>query len=387
MANKKVKILWVNPSFLDYRIPLYKNLHILSQNNFVILYSKNRVPERIIVKTEAELGVDAVGLSNEKTINLGKGGDFANQGLSIPFQKGLYKEINNATPDIIISEGFFQWTPFAILYGIIHGKPVWIAYERTKHTERNCPKWRAFYRKFINLFVKGYLVNGVLTETYLKSIGIQNKPILKGCMSAETEGLAKRVSCFADQEQNNLKQQINLKGGITFLFCGRLIELKGVKELLCSWIEHIIVHPQDNLLIVGEGILLNELENKYKKEHSISFIGSVDYDTIHTYYAIADVFILPTLEDNWSLVIPEAMACGLPVATSYYNGCYPELVKKDINGFVFDPLDSASLLEAFQYFHNHIDELKVFGKNSIEINSHYTSKLVAERIFNFVVSH
>lgn len=34
------------------------------------------------------------------------------------------------------------------------------------------------------------------------------------------------------------------------------------------------------------------------------FEGRVQYDEIHKYYAIADVYILPTVEDNWSLVVP-----------------------------------------------------------------------------------
>ena len=34
----------------------------------------------------------------------------------------------------------------------------------------------------------------------------------------------------------------------------------------------------------------------------------------------ADVFVIATLEDDWSLVVPEAMACGLPILSSLYNG-------------------------------------------------------------------
>ena len=42
------KVLWVNPSFLDYRIPLYDELNKLYQNNFHLIYSKQRVPQRCI---------------------------------------------------------------------------------------------------------------------------------------------------------------------------------------------------------------------------------------------------------------------------------------------------------------------------------------------------
>ena len=49
MNNKR--ILWVNPSFLDYRIPLYKNLYDKLNGNFHLIFSRRRVPERCIKKT------------------------------------------------------------------------------------------------------------------------------------------------------------------------------------------------------------------------------------------------------------------------------------------------------------------------------------------------
>ena len=77
---------------------------------------------------------------------------------------------------------------------------------------------------------------------------------------------------------------------------------------------------------------------------NVYFIGKVDYDNLPNYYQSADVFVIPTLEDNWSLVVPEAMASGLPILSSVYNGCYPEYVTED-NGWVFDPLDSSDFVE------------------------------------------
>jgi UDP-glucose:(heptosyl)LPS alpha-1,3-glucosyltransferase len=51
------------------------------------------------------------------------------------------------------------------------------------------------------------------------------------------------------------------------------------------------------------------------------------------YYGAADVFILPTYYDACSLVVIEAMACGLPTITTEYNGA-AELIRNDVNGFV-----------------------------------------------------
>lgn len=144
---------------------------------------------------------------------------------------------------------------------------------------------------------------------------------------------------------------------------------------------HIISHFD---LGGAERIAINIAKSSNKKfeYHIVEVVRSHGYFTdslflVYKYYAIADVFILPTLEDNWSLVVPEAMSCGLPVATSIYNGCAPELVKKDINGIVFDPLSQESLINAFDYFHH--QDLTQMGKKSKELEIPFNTENCAKR--------
>ena len=138
-------------------------------------------------------------------------------------------------------------------------------------------------------------------------------------------------------------------------------------------------HTNDILILVGGGNQLEGFRQKYKAESSIKLLGKVEYETIYKFYAIADVFIMPTIEDNWSLVIPEAMACGLPVATSIYNGCHAELVHKDENGITFDPYKEETLTEALEYFHK--QDLKKMGQKSIEIEKQFNTENCALRVY------
>ena len=145
-----------------------------------MIYSKQRVPQRCIDKIESVLKENALGLLTEKNVSIGKKDGFANSGISLPFPKGLYRLIKSVKADIVIAEGFFQFTPWALAYAIFNRKPILIAYERTAHTERNCPTWRRMYRKFVNLFVDGYVVNGILTKQYLVSQGVSENVIFTG---------------------------------------------------------------------------------------------------------------------------------------------------------------------------------------------------------------
>ena len=376
-----MRILWVNSSFLDYRIPVYKRLNELTENEFYIIYSKTMVPDRIPQKIGDAIGDHAIAIDGERQLCIGKSDTLANKNLRIPRPSGLYKKIKKVEPDVLIGEGFFQWTPFALKYAFLHKKPLLIGYERTKWTERDCPKWRRYYRQIIDRFTSGYLCNGSLTKEYLiDEMGVKEKKIYTGTMSADSIGLAMAVEAMPEKERKAFRLEMNLQeSGITYIYAGYLIPRKGIGNLLQAWYRHIQEHPHDRLMLVGGGELHQELMQSYKDEHSILFIGMVDYDDIYKYYAVADVFIIPTLEDNWSLVVPEAMACGLPVACSIYNGCYPELCREGENGVVFDPLKKESICHALEAFH-HVD-LKAYGKRSIEIEKEYNSENVAQTIY------
>lgn len=284
------------------------------------------------------------------------------------------------TIPILITEGYFQWTPLVLLYGIIFKIPVYMGYERTLHTERNAGKFKIWQRKLFNSRFAGFLVNGQETKKYLKSLGVPVSKIHIGGMSADATFLRNGITSMSDEEKKlfKLKYQKNKKG-LIFLFVGQIVERKGIGLLLQAWDKHHKNHPEDKLLIVGSGNQLEEFRSKYTNESSIHLLGRVEYETVYKFYAIADVFILPTIEDNWSLVVPEAMACGLPIATSIYNGCYPELVHKDENGITFDPYEEETLINALDYFHH--QDLKVMGQKSIELEKQFNTENCARRVY------
>ncbi|MBQ8124870.1 MAG: glycosyltransferase family 4 protein [Kiritimatiellae bacterium] len=383
---KQRKILWVNPSFLDYRIPFYDEMNKCCNGGFHLIYSKNRVPERCRLNIGRRLGGNAIGIEKEVCYGSATTAEFANRGVTIPFPKGLYRKIASVEPDLLVAEGFFQFTPWALLYSIVHRKPLLIAYERTAHTERNCPFWRTAYRRFVNLFVDGYVVNGRLTKEYLMSHGVREESIFTGGMCADSTGLADSVTAFSSCERDCFRNQVfgSRVSGLIYIYVGQMIHRKGVSSLIEGWRTHIAKHGADKLLLVGDGPELENCRKIAETMGSIVFAGAVDYSLIHKYYAISDVFVMPTLEDNWSLVVPEAMACGLPVACSIYNGCHPELVRKDVNGITFDPLLPESVVMALDYFHN--ADLRKLGRASIEIERNYNPAHVAANVMRAIDS-
>lgn len=376
-----MKILWITPWFGNYRVPVYDHLNQLCEGNFHLICSGKDTSELVQQKLKARLGDNVTILADDGEVKFGNhSSDFANTGLVIKRPKGLNAAICALRPDVIITDGFGGWAPVGIRYAALHRKRVVIFYERTAHVERNCPRWRAFYRKVIGRLAAGFAINGSLTRAYLQQLGFGRYPMVEGCMVSDSEGLHQAVEAMNTDERQALATQLGIGGeGLTYLFVGQLVDRKGIKQLLAAWMTHAEHFPQDKIIGVGDGVLRDELQRRYGDVPSVCLLGPIGYDQIHRYYAVADVFVMPTLEDNWSLVVPEAMACGLPVATTPYNGCYVELVKSGENGYVFDALQPARITEMLAAFHR--VDLKAMGQRSREIAKDFTPELAAKKIF------
>lgn len=377
-----MKILWSTPWFGNYRVPVYDWLKKLTGDNFYLVCSETDTSDLVRQKLYDTLGGHVKILKGEKRITFGcNNTTLANKNLIIKRQPGLYNAIKEVNPDVVIVEGFGSWAPIGIKYAVLHRKTLCMFYERTAHVERSAPWYRKLYRKLVGIPVDWFLINGSLTENYLnKGLHFNNTPKTKGCMCADSFGLANSVASIQEKQKEEMRKELGIKNGLTYLFVGQMVVRKGIRELLAAWEKHTAKHPDDHLIAAGSGVLFDDLRKEYSTLKSVHLLGQVGYDKLHRYYALCDVFIMPTLEDNWCLVIPEAMACGKPVACSIYNGGHYELVKNGVNGYNFDPLNQESIISVLDKFH-HAD-LAAMGREAVRIESDYTPDKSANRIYN-----
>ena len=377
-----MRITWVTRSFLDYRIPIYKEINRLCGNNLYLIYNEEIVPEHLTQIMKNELGERCIPLKGEIRL-VGKKKNpvsFSNaKNIRIPIQKGLINTIKNTNPDIIITDGFFQWTYAPLVIKLFNKKVKHVmCYEGWQHTERNMQFFRIWYRKLAMKLIDSICCNGILSKKYVESLGYPSEKISLGNMAADTSFFSEKSSEITQCDIDSFRKRMNLKGTV-YCFSGRLVQLKGIKELVVAW-KNFSINKNVTLFIIGDGPLKEELES-YINENNLSniiFAGFVNYVDLPIYYKASDIFIIPTLQDNWSLVVPEAMACGLPIMSSIYNGCYPELVTKE-NGWIFDPLDKANMESTLSNSYKNIN--KDMGIKSKEIVLNFTPQIIAGNIF------
>jgi glycosyltransferase involved in cell wall biosynthesis len=114
------------------------------------------------------------------------------------------------------------------------------------------------------------------------------------------------------------------------LFLSRLHPKKGV-DVLISAISALKQKSIDFQLLLagpGEDDYVDSLKNLVRRlnlERDVTFLGMVQGATKASLYQLADVFILPTRQENFGLVLVEAMACGAVVVTTRGTDIWREI--------------------------------------------------------------
>ncbi len=376
-------VVWVSRSFREYRIPVFRELDRLLGGELHLYFSSEYVGETLSRKASEVLGERAVGLSGEWKLGSEDRRFLANRNLSLRLQPGLRRAIGARQPRVVIGEGFFKWTFQALRYCARTRTPLVVNYERTAHTERNAQWYRTLYRRWALGRVAAVNCSGRLCREYVESLGFEPRRIRTGHMVADTETLAARARALPATKIAELRERF-ADGGPLFLCVGGLVERKGVEQLLAAWAAfERRGRPRASLVIVGSGAMEAKLAELARElgVAALRFAGEVSYEEMASFYAAADALVVSTTEDNWSLVVPEAMACGLPIVCSIYNGGWPELVREGENGWLVDPHDEAGFASVLAAAAGAADELRGMGRRSREIiDSGHTPRHAARSI-------
>jgi UDP-glucose:(heptosyl)LPS alpha-1,3-glucosyltransferase len=156
------------------------------------------------------------------------------------------------------------------------------------------------------------------------------------------------LAAFSPQQRNtrraSARQEWNFsEQQVVVLLIGNDWAVKGLVTLLCAMAE-----CQDQnlrLLVAGsdEPAPFREVANRLGLPDRVHWV--TPRADVMSLYAASDIYVSPTREDAFALPPLEAMACGLPVITSVFNGG-AEVIYDWVNGFILrDPTDSRALAE------------------------------------------
>ncbi len=279
-------------------------------------------------------------------------------------------ELLEYKPNIVFANSFGFWTVLAILFKFWGNWRVVIAYEGSSPSVdyRNSPA-RLLVRRIMIWLADACITNSQAGREYLiEVLGAKKERVF-----AKPYEVPHSITLMAQSEVMEVAQ-LDLKQPV-FLFIGHIVPRKGLHFLLqaCAILQKQGI---DNytLLLVGDGPQREELQ-AFSKSHGIEerihWAGRVEYSRLGAYFRKADVFVLPTLEDTWGVVVQEAMIMNKPVLCSKKAGAY-ELITDSENGYVFDPEQPEKLAEIMRQFINNPHLSRVMGEKSQQAIANFT---------------
>ena len=227
-----------------------------------------------------------------------------------------------------------------------------------------------------------WLSTGAYTTEYLAHYGAKKENIYEyPFTSLEAEDLQPGLTTA--EEKAALRQELGITETHCLLAIGQFIHRKGFDVLLKA----AASLPE----IAGIYLVGGEPTEEYlqlKQElglDRVHFLGFQSKQTLVKFYKAADVFVLPTREDIWGLVINEAMAYGLPVITTDRCVAGLELVENGVNGYIVSVGSVEDLGEKMNRILS--DDLRAMGEASLKKIQPYTLENMArvhEEIFEGV---
>jgi glycosyltransferase involved in cell wall biosynthesis len=163
--------------------------------------------------------------------------------------------------------------------------------------------------------------------------------------------------------RERIRRELGLKDSdVFFLFAGAFRSEKGVVQLARAFSKLAAEHDNAFLAMAGGRDLwvnghpgtevaeaqVHAMLGEAVKQRRASFLGMLSPSALPSYYAAADVFVLPSMfQETFGLVILEAFAAGIPVIGARSGGI-PELVQDGRNGLIVEQGDVDGLRDAMR---------------------------------------
>lgn len=165
------------------------------------------------------------------------------------------------------------------------------------------------------------------------------------------------------------------------IFVGLVSLRKGVQYLIQAWDKLGLATRTTELVIVG--VMQKDfalIAHKLPIGVNVKFIGSVNRSELKKLYQESSLFVLPSIEDGFGMVIGEAMASGLPVICST-NSAGPDLINEGQHGLLTAPANVQDLAEKIGWCYEYQEQAALMGyKGMLHIASH-TWDAYGERVY------
>jgi len=346
MSKKKSKIACLVSHPIQYQVPLYRKISAEADIILDVLFISS-----MSTREYADEGFNAL-VKWDIPLEGGYKGYFLDKFSSgspnpnfLLIQIGLWRILKKNNYEVLWIHGWGSITCIAaILYAKLLGIKVLIRGESGTHLKE--PGFfkrigRKLFMTFLKYSVNGFMAIGSSNSDYYKMFGIGNEKISLVPYAVDNEFFQKQVlnaqnfvaeyrRCLVDPEK------------LIILFASKLekrkradLLIQAFQNMLSKW-KLELAHPE--LLIIGDGVEMQNLRAMVKESYrfNIKFLGFKNQTELPNYYALADIFVLPSEQEPWGLVVNEVMNANCAIIVSSEVGASKDLIESYETGMIFN---------------------------------------------------
>lgn len=348
MSQPKVVLLTNSPA--PYRLPVFTAL--TEAVDLTILYCQPNQPDRLWQMDKVETAVLHHNLPS-RTLSL--------PGLPLTLNPGLVKRLQQTPFDLIIAGENFNHFPAVITAQWAarqQGKPFVLWSEAIDTPFASGHVVSNAYRRWLYGRTDQFLAYSEAASQFLRRRGAPAKKIVRGYQVVPASQLPPPAQS---------KEALGLMDVQIVLYVGYFNPRKGLPTLLQAFQQ--VAKEDDRLILVGDGSEKQHLQELAAGDGRILFPGYLEGADKASYYAAADIFVLPTQHDPWGLVVNEAMVYGLPIICSSAAGCV-ELIRE--NGRIVPPNNVSAMAATLKNLLTNPTKRASMGQRSRELIAPYT---------------
>ena len=284
----------------------------------------------------------------------------------------IWKEIRSGQYDAVILHGHnYAVNILAILAAKTSGVKVFIRGETHMGLQRSHVKQviRKPLMNFLYRLCDRCLAIGTANEKFYLAMGVPTRKIVRVPYTVDNQRFIK-ASTLSSEE----RVQVLAKLGVppdkpVVLYASKFQKRKHPDDLIKAIALLRDKGLECTVLMVGSGEMQTELEELVKTlklDGDVYFPGFVNQSMLPCVYSASDVFVLPSENEPWGLVVNEVMCAGLPVVIADEVGCVSDLVKQGENGYLFKAGDVKDLAQSLAPLLVDADLRKRMGQRSRE---------------------
>lgn len=283
------------------------------------------------------------------------------------FNPGIIRELSNGRFDAIIIYGYSFFTNWIV--SVVSGFlkiPVIFSGE-TLMVKRPTAIKNLFFNFFFRN-IKACLYIGTKSLEFYQYLRVPRERLFFTPYCVDNDFFISQIKEYR-AKKSELKKELGIPGDLAvILYLSKMVPRKRPQDVLRAFEK---IQAKAILVFVGDGKQRPVLEDCVynHKIKNVFFLGFKNYSELARYYAIADIFIMPSSYEPWGLVINEAMCAGLPIITTSFVSSSFDLVRHQENGYIVSVGDIDKMADSLNELIADSEKRKKMGERSLEIIS------------------